>query len=126
MVVAWLIYQLFPLQMIRIFGSESALYEEFAVKCFRIYLLTNFLGGVQLCAGTLFQAIGKPAMATVVSLAKQVIFYVPAMIILAAILGLEGVLWAGPLSELLAFFLGGALMMREVKKMSSNRLEAKV
>lgn len=126
MVVAWLIYQLFPLQMIRIFGSESALYEEFAVKCFRIYLLTNFLGGVQLCAGTLFQAIGKPAMATVVSLAKQVIFYVPAMIILAAILGLDGVLWAGPLSELLAFFLGGALMMREVKKMSSNRLEAKV
>lgn len=126
MVVAWLIYQLFPLQMIRIFGSESALYEEFAVKCFRIYLLTNFLGGVQLCAGTLFQAIGKPAIATAVSLAKQVIFYVPAMIILAAILGLEGVLWAGPLSELLAFFLGGALMMREVKKMSSNRLEAKV
>lgn len=38
----------FPLQLIRIFGTESALYEEFAVKCFRIYLLTNFLGGVQL------------------------------------------------------------------------------
>jgi len=122
MVAAWLIYQLFPLQLIRIFGSESALYEEFAVKCFRIYLLTNFLGGVQLCAGTLFQAIGKPAMATVVSLAKQVIFYVPAMLILAAILGLDGVLWAGPLAELLAFFLGGGLMIREVKGMGSNSL----
>lgn len=35
------------------------------MKCFRIYLLTNFLGGVQLCAGTLFQAIGHPAKATV-------------------------------------------------------------
>ena len=65
MTAAWLIYQLFPLQLIRIFGTESALYEEFAVKCFRIYLLTNFLGGVQLCAGTLFQAIGHPAKATV-------------------------------------------------------------
>lgn len=90
--VAWIIYLAFPLQLIRIFGSESVLYEEFAVKCFRIYLLTSFLGGIQLCAGTLFQAIGKPAMATVVSLAKQVIFYVPAMLILAAVMGLDGIL----------------------------------
>lgn len=124
MVVAWLIYQLFPLPLIRIFGSESALYEEFAVKCFRIYLLANCLGGVQLCAGTLFQAIGKPGMATVVSLAKQVIFYIPAMLILAAVMGLDGILWAGPLSELLAFFLGGGLMIREVRKMDNVGLEA--
>ncbi|MGN0354350.1 MAG: MATE family efflux transporter [Muricoprocola sp.] len=126
MVVAWLIYQLFPLPLIRIFGTESALYEEFAVKCFRIYLLTSCLGGIQLCAGTLFQAIGRPAMATVVSLAKQVIFYIPAMLILAAIMGLDGILWAGPLSELLAFFLGGGLMLRELHKMTKDRLEAKV
>lgn len=117
MTVAWLIYLLFPLQLIRIFGSESALYEEFAVKCFRIYLLTNFLGGVQLCAGTLFQAIGKPVLATIVSLAKQVIFYIPAMFIFAKLLGLIGVLWAGPVSELLAFFLVAVLMIRETKQM---------
>ena len=121
MTVAWLIYLLFPLQLIRIFGSESALYEEFAVKCFRIYLLTNFLGGVQLCAGTLFQAIGKPVLATIVSLAKQVIFYIPAMFILAKLLGLMGVLWAGPVSELLAFFLAIVLMRRETKQMGQHQ-----
>ncbi|MGN1021439.1 MAG: MATE family efflux transporter [Aristaeellaceae bacterium] len=121
MAVAWLMYQLFPLPLIRIFGTESALYEEFAVKCFRIYLLTSCLGGVQLCAGTLFQAIGKPVLATVVSLARQVIFYIPAMLILAVLIGLDGVLWAGPLSELLAFFLGGGLMIREVKRMGHGR-----
>lgn len=84
MTVAWLVYQLFPLQLIRILGSESALYEEFTVKCFRVYLMTNFIGGVQLCAGTLFQGIGHPAKATIVSLAKQVIFYILAMLILAS------------------------------------------
>lgn len=62
-------------------------------------------------------------MATVVSLAKQVIFYIPAMLILAAIMGLDGILWAGPLSELLAFFLGGGLMIRELRKMTNDRLE---
>ena len=93
------------------------------VKCFRIYLLTNFLGGVQLCAGTLFRAIGKPALATVVSLGKQVIFYIPAMFILAKLLGLIGVLWAGPVSELFAFFLASVLMIRETKQMGNTRLE---
>lgn len=71
MTVRWLVYQLFLLQLIRIFGSESALYEEFAVKCFRVYLMTNFVVGVQLYAGTLFQAIGHPAKATIVSLASR-------------------------------------------------------
>ena len=125
MVVAWIVYMAFPLQLIRIFGTESALYEEFAVKCFRIYLLTNFLGGMQLCAGTLFQAIGHPAKATVVSLAKQVIFYIPAMLILAKAFGLVGILWAGPIAEVLAFFLAAVLARKELKGMGNTRLEEK-
>lgn len=116
-------YMAFPLQFIRIFGSESALYEEFAVKCFRIYLLTNFIGGVQLCTGTLFQAIGHPAKATVVSLAKQVIFYIPAMLILGKSMGLMGILWAGPLSEVLACVLAIVLVVRELKQMETPKLE---
>lgn len=126
MAVAWVVYMAFPLQLIRIFGTESALYEEFAVKCFRIYLLTNFLGGMQLCAGTLFQAIGHPAKATVVSLAKQVIFYIPAMLILAKIFGLVGILWAGPVAEVLAFFLAAVLTVRELKGMGNASLEGSV
>lgn len=123
MAVAWIVYMAFPLQLIRIFGTESALYEEFAVKCFRIYLLTNFLGGMQLCAGTLFQAIGHPAKATVVSLAKQVIFYIPAMLILAKFFGLVGILWAGPAAEVLAFFLAAVLTGKELKQMGNGKLQ---
>ena len=119
MTVAWIVYMVFPLQLIRIFGAGSALYEGFAVKCFRIYLLTNFLGGMQLCAGTLFQAIGHPGKATVVSLAKQVIFYIPAMLILAKIAGLTGILWAGPAAEVLAFFFSVVLTAKELKKMGN-------
>lgn len=125
MTVAWVVYMAFPLQLIRIFGVESALYENFAVKCFRIYLLTNFLGGMQLCAGTLFQAIGHPAKATIVSLAKQVLFYIPAMLILAKAFGLVGILIAGPTAEVLAFFLAAVLTVKELKGMGNDRLEEK-
>lgn len=110
------VYMIFPLQLIRVFEAGTALYEAFAVKCFRVYLLINFLGGMQLCAGTLFQAIGHPAKATVVSLAKQVIFYIPAMLLLAKLSGLDGILWAGPVAEVLAFFLAAVLAKIELGK----------
>ena len=80
---------------------------------------------MQLCAGTLFQAIGHPAKATVVSLAKQVIFYIPAMLILVKAFGLVGILWAGPIAEVLAFFLAAVLTRKELKGMGNARLEEK-
>ena len=83
--------------------------------------MTNFIGGVQLCVGTLFQAIGHPAKATVVSLAKQVIFYIPAMLILGKTMGLMGILWAGPLSEVLACILAIALVVHELKQMEKPK-----
>ena len=115
--LSWIVYQCFPLQLIRIFGTESELYEKFAVQCFRIYLLLTFLNGVQMCAGVLFQAIGQPVKAAVASLSKQLLFYVPAMLIVSKILGLTGILWAGPVADVLAFVLSGVLCIRELKKM---------
>lgn len=122
--VSWIIFQCFPLQLIRIFGTESALYEEFAVKCFHIYLLLTFLNGLQMCAGVLFQAIGQPMKAAITSLSKQVIFYIPAMIILSHFFGLTGILMAGPAADALAFILSGAFCYKEIKKMGQMRENA--
>lgn len=116
-VLSWAIFQCFPLQLIRIFGTESALYEEFAVRCFRIYLLLTFLNGLQMCTGVFFQAIGQPVKAAVASLSKQLIFYIPAMLILAPIFGLDGVLMAGPVADAFAFILCLILCAREIRKM---------
>lgn len=117
MTVSWLIYMIFPLQLIRIFGSESVMYEKFAVVCFRVYLLANFLGGVQVCAGSFFQSIGRPGIAAVISLGKQAVFFIPSMLILAKFFGLIGILWAGPIAEILAFILAIILMIRESRRM---------
>lgn len=116
--VSWIIFQCFPLQLIRIFGTESSLYEEFAVKCFHIYLLLTFLNGLQMCAGVLFQAIGQPMKAAVTSLSKQVIFYIPAMLILSHFFGLTGILMAGPTADALAFVLRVLFALRKLRKWS--------
>ena len=55
--------------------------------------------GTPTVTGILFQAIGKPILATFLSLSWQVLFLVPAMLVLGVLYGVEGVLWVGAFSD---------------------------
>ncbi len=99
---AFFVFQFCPQYIINLFGQESELYMEFAVKCFRIFLLACFLIGVSAVTGIFFQAIGKPIPAALLSLSRQVIFLIPAMLFLGYQMGVEGVLWAGPFGDVMA------------------------
>lgn len=107
LVAAFLVFQIFPEQIISIFGKESDLYVEFAVKCFRIYLLACFVTGAGGVTNIFFQSIGKPVPAALLSLTRQIILLIPAMLAFGYLMGVEGVLWAGPFSD----FLSTALSM---------------
>lgn len=101
--VAFFLAQFKPLAIISIFGSESDLYNEFAIKCMKIYLMLIPTVGIQIMSGIFFQALGYPVQASILSLSKQIIFQLPVTILLPVFMGVEGVLWAGPVSDVLAF-----------------------
>lgn len=101
--VAFFLAQFKPLAIISIFGSESDLYNEFAIKCMKIYLMLIPTVGIQIMSGIFFQALGYPVQASILSLSKQIIFQLPETILLPVFMGVEGVLWAGPVSDVLAF-----------------------
>lgn len=112
-VLAFLIFQFAPMSVVSLFGSEEGLYNEFAVKAFRIFLMLCPLTGFQTVAAVHLQAVGKPIKSAVLSLARQIIFFVPAALILTLFLGVEGVLWTGPVADGLAFILSLALLLYE-------------
>ena len=114
--VGTLVFQMFPDRIVSIFGSESELYQEFAVKSLRIFLLLILLNGFQLCTGTFFQAVGKPVQATLISLSRQVLFLLPALLILPHFFGVEGALLAGPVGDACAFVLALAFGLAEWRK----------
>jgi putative MATE family efflux protein len=118
--VAFLIFQLMPQNIINLFGAEDALYNEFAVKCFKIFLMLCVANGFQTVSGIFLQAIGKPFKAAAVSLSRQIVFLVPAAILLPRFLGVEGVLWAGPLADTMAFMLAGLFMFIEMRALGNN------
>jgi len=99
MVFALFVFQVFPEPIIGLFGQESDLYMEFAVKSFRIYLLACILIPCVSVTAIFFQAVGKPMLAAFLSLSRQVVLLIPAMVILGSILGIDGLLWAGPFSD---------------------------
>ncbi len=100
MFAALFVFQVFPEAIIHIFGQESELYMEFAVKCFRIYLLACFMIPSGMVIGIFYQAIGKPVPAMAISLSRQIVFLIPAMFILSAVWGIDGLLWSGPVSDM--------------------------
>lgn len=103
--LAFLLAQFKPMAIISIFGSESDLYNEFAVKCMRIFLMLVGLFGVNIATGIFFQALGYPVQSSILSLSKQIVFQIPVTLIMPVLLGVEGCLWAGPVSDFLSFFL---------------------
>lgn len=116
MIAAFVAFQVFPRQIVSIFGQESELYMDFAVKCFRIYLLACVMIPVGMVISTFMQSVGQAAASMVLSLSRQVLVLIPATFILSALMGVDGVLWAGPVSDTLAAVFAAAMLRAKWKK----------
>lgn len=114
--VAFLCFQLFPRQIISVFGSGDELYYDFALRYFHIFLFCTFIVGVQILCAQFFPSIGKGGIGTVVSLSRQVFFLLPLVIVFPLIWGIDGVLWAGPIADGLAGVMALLLVRKEMKK----------
>lgn len=99
MTVAFFILEIWPKQIVSIFGNQSDLYMEFAQKCIQTYMLACFTVGISIVTGIFFQSIDKPIQFTILSLLRQIVVLVPAVLILGAVGDVTTVLWAGPISD---------------------------
>ena len=124
-VAAFLTFQFAPMSVVSLFGSEEGLYNEFAVKAFRIFLMLCPLTGFQTIAAVKMQVMGKPVKSAILSLARQIIFFVPTALILPIFLGVEGVLWTGPVADGLAFLLSLAFLLYERNHLKRGHLETR-
>ena len=115
--IAFILFQTIPDKLIAIFGSGDENYVEFACIAFRTYLMLCICNGVQIPAGIFFQAIGKSTKSAVLSLSRQILFLIPAMIVFGSLFGMDGILYAGPFADGLAFIIASILLIRENSKL---------
>ncbi len=124
--VALLIAELFPKQLIAIFGAanESSYYTEFAVHAFRIYLCMIIFACINKACFIFLQAMGKAAESTALSMIREIVFGVGFAIILPIFFGLDGVLYSMPVSDILTFAVSLFLIIRTYKQLSSSERKA--
>ena len=119
-IIAFILFQTIPDKLISLFGTGDELYTEFACMAFRIYLMLALLYGIEFPAGIFFQAIGKSTKSAIISLSRQLLFLVPAMIILGNVFGIDGLLFSGPVADSTGVIICIILLAFEVRKLSKK------
>ena len=88
----------------------------------RIYLFFTFLNCVQPIASNLFTAIGKPKKGIFLSLTRQILFLLPLIVILPLFIGIDGIMYAGPIADFVAGVVALAMAGVEVRRL--RRMES--
>ena len=121
--IAFFIFQIFPLQITRIFGSEEGLYNEFAVLAFRIFLSTIVLSAIQKATSIFFQSLGKPVKAFGLSLIRDFVVNIPMILLLPRFFGVTGALLSAPIADIVAFALVVILVVMTFKQLDRIQFE---
>ena len=124
-VITFLMFQIFPRQIIGFFGDGSEMYFAFAVRYFRVYMFAMFLNGIQPMSSSFFTSIGKPLKGTFMSLTRQFIYLLPLILIFPRLWGIDGIMYAGPIADTLAALTAITLLRMEMKHLSKLEAELK-
>ena len=119
---AFLLFQIFPRQIIGIFGEGSPEYFEFATRYMRIFMLFTFINGIQPVTSSFFTSIGKATKGLVLSMTRQIIFLIPLLLIFPTFFGVEGVMYAGPIADIAAAIVSILFISYELKYMGANEI----
>ena len=113
--ILWILFEAFPLQLIQMFGRD-ALYYEFGVRYARAFLFFTFINGTTIIVTTFFPAIGKAKLGAILSLTRQMFVLLPVMILLATSFGVDGLIFAGPISDFISFIICITVYIHQMRK----------
>lgn len=111
-----LLGQAFPTYVIGLFGKEPALIRNGAYAL-RFVIAAVPLIGVQVVGAALFQAIGQAGPSLFLTLSREVLFFIPFVLILPGFFGLTGIWLSFPLADVFSIFVTVVLLYREMRRM---------
>lgn len=112
--LGFLVVKLWPEQIFALFTNEKDLLDT-GVYAMNIFFKFIPLVGIQMIASNYFQAVGKPNQAITLGLSRQVLLFIPILLVLPYFYGLDGVWWSAPISDIAAFIFTGLWLMFEMK-----------
>ncbi|MEN6405799.1 MAG: MATE family efflux transporter [Thermoguttaceae bacterium] len=111
---------LFPVPLIRLFAPHDPALIDVGAHAIRIAVSMFPIVGFQIVSAAYFQAVGKPKEALFLSLSRQLLILVPALLLLPRLFGLQGVWAAMPTSDLAASVLTGLCLAPELRHLGQG------
>ncbi|HZK02374.1 MAG TPA: MATE family efflux transporter [Anaerovoracaceae bacterium] len=115
--IGYVVSRLWPTQLIGLFNKNQELIDLGSHACGIFFMFLPLLG-LQVIGSGYFQAIGKPVQATILSLSRQVIIFIPLLFVLPFYYGLDGIWRAAAISDVGAFVLTGIWLWYEINRLN--------
>jgi putative MATE family efflux protein len=119
----FILTRIYPTQLIALFSSHDTELIAFGSRALLIFLVVLPIVGLQMVGSGYFQAIGKPLHSMMLSLSRQVLVFIPALIILPRFYGLDGVLYAGPAADIISTIITVTWLIIEVRNLNRRHRE---
>lgn len=116
--IAFTMFQIFPRQILSLFGDGSDTYYEFGVKFFRIFLFFTWINCLQPITSTFFTSIGKPIKGVFLSMTRQILFFIPFLLILPLKFGIDGIIYTGPIADFLSAIVAIVMAVLDFRQMN--------
>lgn len=124
--IGFFLTRLFPSQLVGMFNRTDEELLDFGIGAIRMFLIFLPIIGFQIVSANYFQAVGKPRHAAFLSLSRQVLILIPALLILPRFFGLDGLLMAGPAADLTSSIITGIFLANELKHLDARHEETQV
>jgi len=124
-VLGFFLVRFFPVQLITLFAQGNDELIDIGTNGLRIFFAVLPIIGFQIVSSNYFQAVGKPKQAAILSLSRQVLFLIPALLILPRYFELNGVWMATPIADALSSIVTGIWVMFEMKNLGLSEAKEK-
>lgn len=115
--VSFFIIMLFPHPLVHLFNTTSEDLIRLTIRGMRLGYMGLPMAGITIITSFTLQALGKARESLILNIFRQVIFFIPCLIILPRYVGLDGVWLALPVSDVLGGMLAGIIIRKEIGKM---------
>lgn len=119
-VAGFLVAMLFPEMLFRLFNPRDPALIAMGKHAMRMFFLMMPLIGFQVVSASYFQAVGKPKEAMFLALSRQLIFLIPALLLLPPVYGLDGIWLVSPVSDFFAAVVAATLLSRELRHLAQR------
>ncbi|MGL5256290.1 MAG: MATE family efflux transporter [Proteocatella sp.] len=122
--VGWILTRMIPSQIVSLFNNEVELinFGSFALKAW--FLCLPFVG-FQILGANFFQAVGRPKSSMFLTLTRQVLILIPAIVIFSKFWGIKGILYAAPFADAISTMLTGVWFYFGVRSFNENKIDCK-